>query len=259
MKSMEEGKKQLLEWNRRGLIHAPDETDETFFQRCQEAAPIEQPPRSTLAQQLFDIDPDWIGVAYENKGLHIWEGGCTWTGGSQVTLQLNKAFLSREFYFGYTRDEILAHELVHAVRGAFEEPIFEEILAYQTSHSWLRRCLGPLFRSSKEVIFLITSLILYAIAALSDFFHIPLLISLTTLLAYGLMRLFTAHLSFYRARKKLTKITNRKNVLPILLRLTDREIVRFSKMKPAEITTYAQKMAKTTLRWQQIFSAYFPH
>lgn len=250
-------KEGLLEFNRRGLIHAPDEPDEIFFRRCQAAPSRSSLSLSSFSQELFDINPDWVEVVYGNKGLRIWEGGCTWIDSEHITLQLNKAFLNKKSYFGYTQEEIVAHELVHVVRGSFEEPIFEEILAYQTSPSFFRRFFGPFFRTPKESLILIGLLFAYCLATCFETFQAPLFTIFISLIAWGLFRLLKAQTIFNRARKKLQVLVTPKKVLAVMLRLTDREIIRFSKMPQEEIAAYAQKMAKITLRWQQITSAYF--
>src|SRR6478609_5859945 len=119
----------LLELNRRGLVHAPEESEKAFFARCNLAIPKAEKSSqlviSPLAIQLFDINPDWVELSNHTKGLRLWEGGCTWIDEGHVTIQIHPAFQQKGKYCGYERDEILAHELVHVIRSQFEEPIFE--------------------------------------------------------------------------------------------------------------------------------------
>lgn len=250
-------KESLLDFNKRGLIHAPDESDETFFLRCRKALPSHTSPVSHLAKNLFDIEPDWVWIIYDNKGLHFWEGGCTWTKQDQITVQLNRAFQKRSSYFGYSSEEVIAHELVHVVRGHFEEPIFEEILAYQTSPSFFRRFFAPVFRSAKESLIFMISLAVLSCASFFDFYQKPLYILTSLLTLGGMYRLVRAQIIFYRTKKKLQKLVGKEKSLPIMIRLTDREIIRFSKMSLNEIEAYAKKMAKITMRWTQILASYF--
>jgi hypothetical protein len=247
--------KHLTELNRRGLIHAPDESQESYFRRCQAAIRVAQVP--PLVKTLFDIDPDWVPVVYDNKGLYFWEGGCTWITQDQVTVQLNRAFQKRGSWFGYSRDEILAHELVHAVREKFEEPIFEEVLAYQTTSFPLRRYFGPIFRTANESFFFMIALSLFTATFFLSQFHTLALVGFLCFLSIGALRLLRMQLIFSRTQKKLSRLVGKQRALAVMLRLTDKEIIRFSKMSAAAITAYANEMSTTSLRWQQITLAYF--
>ncbi len=247
----------LIKWNERGLILGPDESEESFFKRCQQAKAASPIP-SSLAKRVYDISPDWIAVKYSNKGLYFWEGGCTWINKSEITLQLNKAFEKKETYLGlYTREELMTHELLHVARQAFEEPVFEEILAYQTSKSLFRRLFGPIFRTSKETRFFLTSFFVCFFAALFSPFPKIFSLALVGFVGVYFFRLLRAQLIFTRTRKKLAPLVGENKALPVMVRLTDREIIRFSKKSEQEIYAYAQKLSKTHLRWKQIFFAYF--
>ena len=248
----------LLKWNSRGLIVGPEESEKSFFSRCQAAQALESSVPFTLAKKMFDIDPDWITVKYSNKKLRFWEGGCTWIDPHEVILQLNKIFKKKEKYLGlYTREELITHELVHVARLAFEEPVFEEILAYHTSKSHFRRFFGPIFRTSKESRLLLIALLLCFGATLFSFFQVTAYFMLTGLVGISIFRLIRSQWIFSRARKKLTQLIGKKNALPVMIRLTDREITRFSKKTKQEILALVHKMRKTQLRWKQIYYAYF--
>lgn len=250
-------KEHLIELNKRGLIHAPDESDENFFLRCHQATPLPSSPQSSLVEELFDVNPDWVPLIFRNQGLHLWEGGCTWIERDRVTLQLNKAFEKKRSYLGYSREEVIAHELVHVVRGHFEEPIFEEILAYQTSSSPFRRFLGPLFRTSKETTSFLITLCVVLVALFVSPFQLWIYLGTLGVLGGWQWRLLRAHRLFSRTRKKLSSLVGKKRALAVMLRLTDREIIRFSKMSKEEICDYVKKMHKIQIRWQQISAAYF--
>lgn len=249
---------QLNQFNLRGLIHAPDESDAAFFLRSKKASLSEQFPESKLAKELFDIAPDWVWLVYSSKGLHFWEGGCTWIEKDHVTLQLNPAFKKKNTYFGYSKEEVIAHELVHVARAAFEEPIFEEILAYQTASSPFRRFFGPFLRTTKETLLFLGALGLYVFASLFSVFQTVALAGFASVVTGGSLRLLRAQWIFRRARKNLAGVVGKANALPTLLRMTDREITRFSKMQGEDILLYAKKMSKIHIRWKQITSAYFP-
>ncbi len=247
----------LLEKNKRGLIHGPDESDEAFLQRCRKAKKCDNAPYSSRAKKIYDINPDWVQIRFSDQRLRLWEGGCTWIEEDNVTLQLRKAFEKKTRYFGYSSDEIVAHELVHVVRNSFEEPIFEEILAYRTSPSWLRRFFGPSFRSSKESLFFVFSLVLVFFSTLFSNFQIIAFLGFLSIVLWGTGRLIRAQHIFSKTCKKIAKIVGKKRSLAVMIRLTDREIIRFSKMEKEQIIAYAIKMSRSQIRWQQIRKTYF--
>lgn len=247
----------LLEWNRRGLIQGPDESEEAFFKRCQGARTSES-PSSSKTKELFDLDPDWVSISYDNKNLRLWEGGCAWIEGAKVSLQLKKHFEKSDTYLGlYSKEELIAHEYVHAARVAFEEPIFEEMLAYQTSKSPFRTILGPIFRTSSETKVLVFSFILLFFTALFTPFQLIAWAGALGLFGVGFFRLFRTRQLFNKTHGHLVSLVGQKHALAVMMRLTDREITRFASMDPSAILAYASKMTKTRLRWQQIVYAYF--
>lgn len=246
---------QLIELNRQGLIHAPDESDESFLQRARAAQKMQS--IGSCSSKLFDINPQWISVTYENKGLRLWEGGCTWNDQGALTLQLRSAFKTKSSYLGYRRSELVTHELIHVARSGFEEPVFEEILAYQSSPSFFRRFLGPIFRTTKETSFFLVATVATFFCSLFAFFALPATAAMLALIGYGCIRLIRAQRLFARAKKQLGKVVGSKKALALMVRLTDREITRFAKMSEKQIVDYAKKMSRTHLRWQQITLAYF--
>lgn len=249
----------LVLWNSRGLIPGPEESEENYFLRCRKAVTVmETAPPPNVAEKLFDIRPDWISILYDDRRLHFWEGGCTWIEPQKTVVQLHKSFQTRERYLGiYKRDEIIAHEMVHVVRSYFEEPIFEEILAYQTSSSRLQRYLGPIFRSSHESTLFMTGLSLFVVVAFFASNRLIPFLGLFGLVGIFLGRLFRCQRIFSKTKKNLEALLGTAKSLPILIRLTDREIIRFSTMKCEEIQKFAQKMQKTQIRWKQIVETYF--
>ena len=235
--------KQLREYTKRGLIAGPNESEEAFLGRCNASNPCS-------SQELFSLSPDWIAVEYSNKGLLPWQGAVVTTDGESQSVQLRAAFARKKRYLGlYEGAEILAHEAVHAVRMAFNEPIFEEILAYRTATTRLRRFLGPVFRSAKEsVLFLLTlPLLLFPLG------WIPF----SGLLFFSLLRLSKYQGIFSRILKQLTELLgDSTKAHAFALHLTDKEIVRFSRMSSEQIVSYV--LQQDSLRWRQVCAAYLP-
>ena len=154
---------QLDAFNRQGLIPGPDETEEEFLERanyCLELktslpTPFENVSKEdlelgdscvkqafSLTEKIYDIVPEWIPLFFSNYRLAPWHGGCAWIFQfSEETpcaafFQLRRAFKQASHYLGiYDRNELIAHELTHASRMMFQEPRFEEIIAYQSASS----------------------------------------------------------------------------------------------------------------------------
>ncbi|MBI3900520.1 MAG: hypothetical protein HY324_00050, partial [Chlamydiia bacterium] len=150
---------ELLQLNQEGLIPGPQETEESFRKRValiKAKAAENQLPSAHLEwtflhlKELFDFSPRYLPIFYSNASLPFWQGGCCWVEDGIVALQLKKGF-AKGSYLGISRDELIAHEAVHAARGAFSEPYFEETFAYLTSEKKWRRVLGPVIQRPWEV------------------------------------------------------------------------------------------------------------
>ena len=216
------------------FIIGPDETEEQFEKRMA-SAEIQSPI------EVFGHFPDWIPISYSNKSLAFWEGGCAWIEGTQVRLQLRKSLEKRDHYLGLvSKNELLKHEAVHALRVAFDEPRFEEMLAYQTSPSKWRRLFGPLFRNPRESLLIL-------LLPLTWFFPI-IGFGFLGLFVFAFLRLAITYRTFIKAKKNINQIT--QNPLGLMLYLTDEEISLFSKINHDEILEFIR--AKQGYRWMQI-------
>lgn len=171
---------QLLDYYAAGWIPAPEETENAFCERIAafhqlklalnenivEAlpfAPEEKAPLTLLTEAETQTEATYgtvlrnVPVFCSSKQMPPWQAALTWIcrldeEGPLVTLiQLHPSFARKKSLLGlYDRDELLTHELAHAARAGFDEPKFEEILAYRSSKSALRRFIGPLFASTSE-------------------------------------------------------------------------------------------------------------
>lgn len=255
---------ELLLLSQRGLIAGPGEKEEAFLERVKaflaphshvgdKISSEEWNSARQRTKELFGVEVDWVAGFYSKQDLPLWQGAVTWIEeGSAPLIQLRPTLRHRALLGIYKRNEILAHESIHAARTAFEEPRFEELLAYQTSSSCWRRYFGPLFRSNWETMLFFFSLMLFPLFQIALFF---LGIDLLWLLplpflapAYFLIRLIAAQRTFLRCCKALQEATT--SPLHVLLRLTDDEISQIAAKK--EI-----KKSKNSLRWRQINLAYF--
>ncbi|EQM63050.1 hypothetical protein H359_0031 [Chlamydia ibidis 10-1398/6] len=197
----------LIQLNRAGIIAGPEELKLSFFLRVEEIlnnAPEYPEIFPQRLRDLFDIYPDHLTVLYSNEGMDVWEGGCTWILNNHVTVQLRKQLHKAARWLGiYSKEEILAHEAVHAARMKFYEPMFEELLAYQTSSSVIRRFLGPLFRSPGENY----SFLLFTITGIGLSLWEPI-VGIATILStpiYFGARLLITQYFFHLAKKKYVR------------------------------------------------------
>lgn len=279
----------LVELNKEGFIPGPHETLEEFQKRVdfckslkkrilEESSPFgftgeeEEKILSeglSLTKKLFDMEPSFVPLFFSDEKLFPWHGGAAWIfqltegGPLGAILQLRKAFHKKRNYLGlYPRDELIAHELAHVGRMAFEEKKYEEIFAYQTSTSHLMKKMGALLQSAKEsytFAFLLLALLMldfYALFFLDLSVYLPLqLFKLVPLLflLYSFFRLEARQKTLANAERKLEAIGG-ENAPFILYRLTDREIEQFSKMSKEEILQYLQE--EPSLRIQVIKEAY---
>lgn len=236
--------------NQRGLFPGPEETEEEFKARVRTLkgarADGEERPRS-LVEALFGISPDWIPVEYSNEGLKPWEGAATWFEKGSVRIQLRNGFKKGVYLGMYRRDEVLAHELVHLARMAFEEPKYEEVFAYLTSKSKFRRLLGALFRRPIEsTLFVITAFFPLVGVVMGSAEWFPVLWSIPLVyFSYLTARLTFAQTGLNRCMKVLGGLV--ESPLAAALRLTDQEITQFSKMRPEEVRAFVKQ--QTSFRW----------
>lgn len=245
---------ELLQLNHEGFIPGPLESEESFVLRIahiKAKAAEKKIPRAHLEwttlhlKELFDFSPQVLPIFYSNHSLPFWQGGCCWVEEGVVALQLRKKFETGS-YWGYSRDELIAHEAAHAARGAFKERRFEEVFAYLTSEKKWRRVLGPIIQRPWEVWPFLLSLIF-------TFFSLVGYLLATLWLILGFIRLVRTRLLLNRASKSIYKILkDEKLVRAVLFRLTDDEIHLFA--KGIDMIAYAEK--QTELRWRLINLAY---
>ncbi|WP_201456465.1 hypothetical protein [Chlamydia sp. 17-3921] len=248
----------LINLNKQGIIAGPEEEKYSFFLRADSL--IEERSGSSTSfpsriQEIFDICPSHLQILYSNEGLDVWEAGCTWILENQVTIQLRKPLYKASRWLGiYSKKEILAHEIVHAVRMKFREPIFEEVLAYQTSSWAWRRFWGPLFRNSGESYALFLSVTIgVGITLWQPFWGFATILMLPIFFS---VRLMLVQSYFRRAMRKIRKMLG-VTPLWIMLRLTDKEIKMFATQPIPVIEHYAKKRKLDDIRWRQIYLSYF--
>lgn len=281
----------LIRLNQLGIIPGPQETEEEYLARASFSLQLENKEilkkvtdlsmpdmvpislvqeSSPLVSKCYGIEPQWIPIFFSNKNLYPWHGGCTWiieevNHSPYGCIQLRNAFkFSRCYLFFYTRSELLAHELAHLGRITFNEPLFEEMIAYRCSRSRFRRIFGPIFENAQESFyFFLAFLLAIAVFHLSFFFSIPnflliFFLSLPFLLFfYGMSRLAFKHFIFYKAHKCLFSIIGDKNKTEaILYRCTDKQLFVFSRLSKEQVLEYIKKNKNVNLHGK-VIASYF--
>ncbi len=246
---------ELVAYNAQGLFPGPLETEEEFVNRIQALkesfSQVKEPmiPEvhwhwvRTYLKELFDFSPYFLPAFYSNRSLALWQGAASWIeDGKIVAVQLRKAFEKGSFLGIYSREEILAHEAVHAARSGFQESRFEEFFAYMTSENRFRRIMGPIIQRPFEVwpfVFFCCLGVFDSRAFLGAFFWMVL----------GFYRLIRAHWTLRKASQNLQKwVSSKKKIRSFLLRLTDCEIESLAKGMPIEA------ISDTSLRWKLLSS-----
>lgn len=267
------------EWIKEGILPGPGETEEQYRERAhyclnlrnsfkdlvdtgfqdQVLEPVTEEGLNRV-ERLYGIRSTWIPFFFSNYRLPFWQGGCAWifqqTVNSPVSafFQLRQVFRKQNTYLGiYPRDELVAHELCHVGRMAYEEPRYEELLAYRTSKSPFRRYWGPLFTTpAQSGIFALLLLLILMADLITLFFQPDLYGSIQWMKVLPLV--WIGWLIFdLMVRQRIFKKC--LHILPekILYRLTDREIDLFSKMTLDEILEYGKK--EGSLRWKVLYQS----
>ena len=244
---------ELFSLNKEGFIPGPSESEEDFIQRVASVKKSGQTGQSipdshwdwvhASLEEIFDFRPACLFAFYSNKNLTPWQGAASWVEGKKIiSIQLRKA-LERGSYLGlYKREEILAHEAVHAARSGFDEPQNEEFFAYMTSEKKWHRVLGPIVKRPWEV------WPFFAAMGAGAFFPFAYLAA-AIWAAFGFYRLIRQHRRLSLATKNIFATgLDRASTRAVLFRLTDAEILMFS--KGGKIEDYRKR--QKCLRWRLI-------
>ena len=281
-----------------GLIAAPGETLESFATRIDELlrtrarfdlcsgrqadpAPLEdevgfkvgatEPIDAAIiaeaaekTEKLFGFRADWVPAFFPARGLGLLWGGCTViTDSGFPVFFLRRGFRTKPKWFIYRRDELLAHELCHAVRGCLEDETYEEHFAYMTSNSAFRRWTGNCFRRELDaIVFLIPVVLLLAVqfVVYSGLLNIPLWpfwIAAFAFPAFLIARNIPERRVFFRARAKLER-AGFANPDAALFRMTADEIRTLARTPDDRIESFLEDKSAAELRWQILIQRFQP-
>lgn len=254
---------ELLKINSLGIIPGPQETLEAFYNRldhirsflaCKHCSALD------FLKNVYDVFPSWVDIEESNEALAPWFLGMTEVSEDHFLCSVRK---KGAWQYRFCRqEEVIAHELIHASRMEFNEPIFEEFFAYWHSKSYLRRMFGPVFRCPKEVYYLLTGFSAnFAVDIGSLFFNFVFLSCIVKSLLFTYLIFLTSRYViskriFFSCYNKLLSIVG-TSAKAVLFRLSDMEIKQFARLSHSEITRFIANKAKSDLRFYIIQLAYF--
>ncbi|PCI95856.1 hypothetical protein COB11_00955 [Candidatus Aerophobetes bacterium] len=251
----------LVELNSLGILAGPCESEKDFIKRVnklkhfsisveelQEKVGSDLHKFEEMYERDLDLKIDWLFEKKKKNWLNILQPACTWIYHFDDIHYPILEFKGLNELLN--RREILRHEMIHASRSSFNEPVFEEFIAYSTSDLKWRSFFGPIFRHSYE---------LYGFALLSLVLAIPQCCLWTTIAYLGLCSALFARLIYNQkvfkgALKKIQSMFDVVSPLSVAIRLTDSEIRLFSRVENSAIFKYIER--QSSLRWQQIINSY---
>jgi len=250
-----EDKVRLLD--KTGRFSRPEEAIDSFLQQARSRQPcndcvIPYPVAKAFSEKLC-IDIQSVAIEQSSRGLLPWELACCWVdeeGESTIRIRPSKKGL-------ISKNTLLVHELVHAVRGRLSSSKFEEFCAYDISAAltplpkW-RRFLGPLFSSAKEILFI--CLLLWSnffLPLLFNFHPSTFALSIIPVLSIALpfTRLITRWKTWNKALHNIS-LHFPERARALLIRLADEEIIWLSKLDPDQTVSAIQERALYDWRWQ---------
>ncbi|MDD2404559.1 MAG: hypothetical protein PHV75_02700 [Victivallaceae bacterium] len=216
---------------------------------------------ASITRLLYGFEVRWVPGFFLSQSLGLLWGGCSFSNSSNYlnVFLVRFAFATRMKWFLYRRDELIAHELCHAVRSRFDDNTYEEYFAYQTSPKVIRRYLGGCFRTRADAIFflvpimvLLSAQIFTAVYGRVLFPIWPFWIFSSIYPAFLLIRNHFERKYISRAAAKLKSIGVTKPLM-VLFRATAGEIKYLSSCQSDEqVKAYISGLARHELRWQVI-------
>ncbi|MCK5844522.1 MAG: hypothetical protein KAG97_07430, partial [Victivallales bacterium] len=228
-------------------------------------------PHAILAEAA-DIDKkhyafsiDWVPGFFLSRSLGFLWGGCAISfPEDHLSIFLIRAiFAKQKRWLIYRRDELLSHELCHVARMPIGDRSFEELFAYRLSPSWFRRQFGNCFQYTFDAIFFIVPFfLLLAAQGLRYFLNEPVWLPIEPF--WLLVPVYPLFLivrnqwlrgKFFRTKVNL-EAAGIKDPMPIMFRMTKREIFEFASFAGARdtaaIQTHLRGKMDEDLRWKVI-------
>ena len=211
---------------------------------------------SEKTEKLFGFRADLVPAFFPARGLGLLWGGCTViTDSGFPVFFLRRGFRTKRKWFIYRRDELLAHELCHAVRGCLEDEPYEEHFAYMTSDSAFRRWTGNCFRHEWDAIAFLIPVVLLLVVQIIVYTGLlslplwPFWILAFAFPAFLIVRNIPERRMFFTARSKLEK-NGFAYPDAALFRMTADEIRTLARTPDDQVGSYLENKSGAELRWQ---------
>lgn len=202
----------------KGFLPGPAETKEDFFKRIEATERVLLHPKKYITDKSYakaTLSPFGGAALLTNTKNRFYHAAAT----SIIELKdgLILPVISMPTSRLISKEEVLKHELVHARRALFEEPKFEEAIAFRTSKSKFRALLSPMFSNSIEAI------IFLSCTSLTYFSKLPLIVCGILFALRGIHR----EVSIIKCLSYLKKHTGHSE--EVLAAMLDAEIIAMSK------------------------------
>jgi hypothetical protein len=229
-----------------------------------EAAPV--------TEELYGFKTDWVPGFCTNYKMGLLFAGCAWYSLDDffAVFIIRKAFATSPKWLIYGPTELLAHELCHVARIAYNSATYEEVFAYQTASSGFRRLIGGLLRSPMDTYVLLGSV---AVLLVSQIANVTLREpeqwdSMPMPLAWGALiaafafiggRYIAAMARFKRLKSLMAELTKPAFVMPTLFRCSDAELDKLSACTTAaELREQLTTRIANERRWQITAQRFLP-
>lgn len=214
---------------------------------------------------LYDFSIHWVPGYYTEMGAR-WIAGCALYSYEDffAVFLLRRAFESKERWWIYGRNELMAHELCHIARIGFRSSAFEELFAYQTASVGFRRFIGGIVRSPRDMYSMAGGALSLVGAQYANVFVLgnsrPELFAIPALL-FGFVgvRFLSAYAAFRRARRNLVHVFDSAEAMPVLFRCSDADVYQIARLGKADrLQAWIEQRAKESLRWRVTLARYRP-
>ncbi len=219
-----------------GFIPGPEESEIEFYERVKCVKKILENPKKYLPFKgpMKPLNGATLSLPSKNFPFHASSTLIVEVAGVTLSIIKEPSGLSSHFV---SRQEVINHELVHAKRAMFNEPKFEEMIAYQTSSSKLRKTLSPIVNSTQE------TLVFILLAFLIPFSPLPFI----TYFSYLSIRLWKKTMTFNKCIKQL-KLSSPGNE-KFIEGMTDKEIILVA-------SKGVEKLNTSSFRWKFLQEVY---
>jgi hypothetical protein len=144
----------------KGFLPGPIETEKEFFERIDATERVLLHPKKYITEKSYakaTLSPLGGAALLANTKNRFYHAAST------TIVELKNGLILPIISVPSSRlvkkEEVIKHELVHARRVLFEEPKFEEILAFRTSKSKLRAIASPMFSTKTDIYIFMTGVI----------------------------------------------------------------------------------------------------